>query len=138
MRMQLRSSLQRRGAYVVEFAVVIPIFFVFILALIEIGRGMMVTNLVHNAARAGAREGALSGKSDTEITAAVDKAMQNQGLSGRTVTVKVNNAVANASTAQSNDEITVIVSVPVAQNTWLPGAGRIKGNLVGRYTLTRE
>jgi Flp pilus assembly protein TadG len=135
---QRRPRAFRHGASVVEFAIVIPIFFLFILALIEIGRGMMVTNLVHNAARAGCREGILPNKADNDITTAVDAALSGQGLKGRTITIKVNDTVANASTAQSKDEVTVVVSVPVTQNTWLPFAGSITGNLVGQYTLTRE
>src|SRR5579884_3784762 len=52
-----RSPVLRRGATAVEFALVAPVFFMFILGLIELGRGMMVQSLLENAARAGVRTG---------------------------------------------------------------------------------
>ena len=45
----------RRAATAVEFAVVAPVFFLFVLGFIELGRGYMVQHLMTNAARQGCR-----------------------------------------------------------------------------------
>jgi Flp pilus assembly protein TadG len=132
------SRRRRRGTTTVEFAFVVPLFFLFVLVLIEFGRGMMVTNLLHNAAREGCRQGILGNKSDSDITAAVDNALKNQGISDRTITITVNNKKADASTANSGDEITVVVTAPVAKVTWLPVPQHLAGNLTARFTANRE
>ena len=129
---------RRAGVTTLEFAIVIPIFFLFILGLVEMGRGMMVTNLLTHAARTGCREGVLPNKANSDISAAVSQALSNQGVTGAVVTVKVNNATKDASTAQAKDEITVIVTAPVGKNTWLPVTRWLNGNLTGQYTLIRE
>lgn len=122
----------------VEFAVVVPVFFLFVFGIIEIGRGLMVTHLLTNAARAGCREGVLEKKSTADITAAVNAVLNGQGLSGTSISVTVNDKSADASTAVSQDEITVVVTVPVANVTWLPGGGYLNGKLTGQYNLRRE
>ncbi len=129
---------RRQGAAVVELAVVIPVFFLFVFGLIEIARGMMTTHLLANAARAGCRQGILQNKSTSNITSTVDSLLSAQGIRGASTTVKVNGAVADASTAKSNDDITVVVSVPVANITWVPVSRFLTGNITGQYTLRRE
>lgn len=129
----------RRGAATVEFAVVIPVFFVFILAMIEFGRGLMVTNSLQNAARAACRFGVPGGVSTSEIKDAATTALANQGVNHVSITVQVQGSTStDAKDAVSNDRITVIVSAPIASNTWLPGANFVKGSLSGRFTLPRE
>jgi hypothetical protein len=61
-----------------------------------------------------------------------------QGIKGEVATVQVNDNTADAATARAGDEITVVVTVPVASVTWLPGAQFLKGSMGGRYTLRRE
>lgn len=128
----------RAGVTAVEFAFVFPVFVIFVLGLIEIGRGFMVTHELTSAARNGCRVGVLQGKSNTDIQAVVDAALKALGVSGYTTTVKVNDVVANASTAVSNDQIQVTITVPVANITWLPGAQYLRGNLYGQFNLRRE
>src|SRR5690348_6352264 len=60
----------RRGATVVEAAVVISIFVLFILGLFEYGRFVMLQNLVINATREGCRY-AVAHSSDANAQAAV-------------------------------------------------------------------
>jgi Flp pilus assembly protein TadG len=129
---------KRRGAHLVEFALVAPVFFVFVLAMIDIGRGMMVSSLLSSAARAGCRTGVLPGKSDTDVQAAVAQALNGQGIPGTTTTVKVNGTVANASTAQTKDLITVTVTVPLSNVAWLPMSEFVNGTLGGQFSLERE
>src|SRR5688572_25123892 len=71
-RSPFRPCQARTGAHIVEFAVVVPVFLAFIFGLIEIGRGMMVSSLMSNAARAGCRAGIIPGSSNSSVTTAVD------------------------------------------------------------------
>src|SRR6266850_5882651 len=77
------SRLGRRphGAAAVEFAVVAPLLFlVVILPTFEFGRGLMVAELVTNAARSGCRVGILPGNSNSSITSAVNTSLTEQGI----------------------------------------------------------
>ncbi len=56
----------RRGTTTVEAAFVLPIFFFFIFALIEIGHAQMVMNVLNSACRSGARLGSTEGTSTSE------------------------------------------------------------------------
>lgn len=130
--------MKRPGTTVVEFAVVISAFMVLVLGMVEFGRGFMVIHLLTNAARAGCRQGVLEGQSTATITTAVNARLTGAGIQGATTSVQVNGVVADASTALANDDITVVVSVPVASVTWLPVDRFLTGNLTGQYTLRRE
>lgn len=137
-RCQPRRS-RRFGVTTVEFAVVAPVFFLFILGLIEVGRAIMVCHQLNHAARTGCRAGVLQGTSTSSIKSTTDTELSEQGVKGGTVTVAVNgSASTDASSAASNDEITVSVTVPVSAITWLPFARFLTGNLSGQYSLRRE
>jgi Flp pilus assembly protein TadG len=121
-----------------EFALTAPILFLMIFGIIEIGRGFMAMHLLENAARTGCRQGVLSGTSSAQITTAVTNTLTPQGITGASVSVQVNDASADASSATTGDKITVVVSVPVSNFTWVPGGSYLKGNLAGRFSLPRE
>jgi Flp pilus assembly protein TadG len=133
-----RNSSGRRGTTVLEFAFVGPIVLLLFFGLLELGRGLMVAHLVTNAARAGCRTGIIEGTSNSSIRFAVNKNLRSVGLPNGTVTVEVNDVVADAVIAQANDEITVIVSIPSASISWAPFQRYLSGALSGQYTLRRE
>src|SRR5207247_1171769 len=91
----------RAGINVVEFAVVVPIFFLFVFGIIEIARGFMTQHLLTNAARAGCRLGILNGKTTDDIKTAVNTVLAGQTIGGFAVTVTVNGKAVDASTAAS-------------------------------------
>jgi Flp pilus assembly protein TadG len=128
----------RQGAAILEFALVAPLVFLFVLSMIELGRGLMVTHILTKAARQGCRVGIIEGKSTSDITTAVNSALTGVGISGDAVSVQVNDGVADASSANAGDEITVVVTVPVSKVTWVPVTNYLSGNLMGQYTLRRE
>jgi Flp pilus assembly protein TadG len=133
-----RQRAGRRGAQLVEFAVIASVLFLFILGLIEVGRGIMVQHLLTNAARQGCRVGTLEGKANADVTAAVINALNGQNINAETLTVQVNDGTTDVATANPGDEITVIVSVPVGSVSWVPGTNFLTGSITGRYTLRRE
>lgn len=136
--MRVRCHARRSGAALVEFALVLPLFLLFVLALVEIGRGMMVTSLLTNAARSGCRAGVLSSAKNADVESAVSGRIKNMGLASPTVTITVNGAAKDVSAAQARDEIRVTVVVAYADVTWLPFTKWVSGNLVGQFTLPHE
>ena len=129
----------RPAAAIVEFALIAPLLFTLILGIIEFGRAMMVLDLLNNAARAGCRVGVLGGSDNTAITSAVTTSLSASGVSGSTVTVKVNSTTANASTAVTGDAVTVTVSIPIASVTWVPKLQFLSGTtLTANVTMRRE
>ena len=56
-----KISDSRGGAAIVEVAMTLPIFFLVVFAIIEFGRAMMVSQLLTNAAREGARKAGYQG-----------------------------------------------------------------------------
>jgi Flp pilus assembly protein TadG len=133
-----RKSVVRRGAQAVEFAVIASVMFVFVLGLIEVGRGIMVQHLLTNAARQGCRVGSIEGKSNSDVAAAVINALSGQNINAQVLTVQVNDGSADVATAKPGDEVTVLVSIPVGSVSWVPGTNFLSGSITGRYTLRRE
>jgi Flp pilus assembly protein TadG len=133
-----QAKLSRKGAAATEFALVALTFFTVIMGIFELGRALMVRHLLTNAARQACRVGVLQGKSSSQISAVAVNALTAQGINGDTVTVQVNDATTDASTAPSGAEITVIVSIPMSSVSWLPSSSYVINNLSGQYTLRRE
>jgi Flp pilus assembly protein TadG len=133
-----RTAFRRIGATTVEFAVISPVIFLFVFGLIELARGIMVMHLLTNAARNGCRVGIIEGKSNQDITTAVNNTLTATGISGDSITVYVNDNNGDTVNAQPGDEVTVRVLVPVANVSWVPVPNYLIGNLQGKYTLRRE
>jgi Flp pilus assembly protein TadG len=134
-----RLGAARRGTAAVEFAVVAPLLFlVIVLPTFEFGRGLMVAELVTNAARSGCRIGILPGNSNSAVTSAVNTSLTSQGITGATTTIKVNGAATDVSGAAAGDTISVTVSVPYNSNSWIPGQFLAGVNISGSQTMRRE
>lgn len=67
-RLRTRScGAERRGTTIVETALVLPVFLLFVLALVEFGHALMVKNVLRSACRAGARLGSTEGQSTSSV-----------------------------------------------------------------------
>ena len=77
----------RRGATLVEFAIVAPVLFLFILGMAEFGRMVMVQQILTNASREGARRAILEHAAASEVETFVGDYLANTSVSGATVTV---------------------------------------------------
>jgi Flp pilus assembly protein TadG len=130
------SRIGRKGAVLVEFGIVLPVFILLILGIIEFGRAYMVLHLLTDAARKACRSAAVKGSSTSTITASTTSLLTSESVSGATLTVKVKEVVADASSANSGDEITVIVSVPASSVSFV--GTFVSGNLTGQYSMLRE
>jgi Flp pilus assembly protein TadG len=106
----------RRGASAVEFALVAPIFFLLLFSLIEYGRMVMVQQLLTNAAREGARVGVLDGSTKTKVATAVNSYLTAAGIKTAATTVTPD----PPSSAAATSPVTVTVTVPFNDVSWLP------------------
>lgn len=132
---------KRRGVHLVEFAFVAPVLFALIIGIIELGRGLMVQQLLTEAARRGARSGVIEGTSSAKIKSAVTDYLGTVGVNGSNAGISVNDAPVDTVEAQNMPaytEITVLVSVPVSSCTWVPAGWFLSGTISGQFTMRRE
>lgn len=132
--------LVHRGVTSVEFAAVAPVFFLIVLGILEIGRACMVTELLTEASRRACRQGVIEGTSSSSIQQAAVNYLANVGINGESVNVYVNDVPAGSTNVQSMPaytEITVVVTVPIANAAWTP-IWFVPGNLSGQFTMRRE
>lgn len=135
-RIRRSRKTKRRGAAVIEFAVVAPIFFLFIIGLIEFGRVMMVQQILVQTSRDGARHAIVNGST---IETTRDLVQQQVASSSVTVERDAITVGPDPSTAGAGDQITVTVTVPFEDVTWLPGATWLNDlELSGSTTMRRE
>jgi len=126
---------KRRGAAVVEFAVVAPVFFLLVFGMIEYGRMVMVQQVITNASREGARTAVLDGATTAEVESTIESYLQSAGISGATVTVTPN----PPSNAGFGEPVTVTVEVGFDEVSWLPSPMFLGGqSLVAQTVMRRE
>jgi len=120
---------------VVEFAIVAPVFILLLFGIIEYGRMVMVQQVITNASREGARRAVLDGATTSEVETVVDDYMMSSAVNGATVTISPD----PPSTAGSGEPVSVTVSVPFSDVSWLP-APMFLGNtdLQARTVMRRE
>lgn len=124
----------RQGAAAVEFAVVAPLFFLLLFGMVEIGRAIMVQQVLTNASREGARLGVLDGTTTAEVTTAVNTYLQNAAVGVATVTV----SPSPPSSAGYGEPVTVTVSTPFNQESWLPSPIYLGGRTLSASTVMRR
>lgn len=124
----------RRAAAAVEFAVVAPVFFLLVLGMIEYGRMVMVQQVITNASREGARQAVLDGATTAEVTTVVNEYLTSGSISGATVTVTPN----PPTNAEFGDPVTVTVSIPFSQVSWLPSPMYLGGKTLTATTVMRR
>ena len=130
------SRLARRGVATVEFALLAPIFFMIIIGLIEIGRAIMVQEALTNASREGARvAGNDATMSASTVQAAVDGCLSNASISGATTTT----SPLPLSSVANGSPVTVTVSIPYGQVSWVPSSWFFKGqSLKAKSVMIRQ
>jgi Flp pilus assembly protein TadG len=86
--------------------------------MIEFGRAVMVQQIITNASREGARLAVLDGSTGTAVKTAVVNYMQRASI---TITSdKVTVTPTEPSAAGYGEPVTVAVSIPFSQVSWLP------------------
>ena len=117
------AARDRRGASVVEFALLAPVMFLFIFGIIEFGRLMMVQEAMTNAAREACREASLATTlSSTDVdTVARNVMLSVMATAANPSTVSVTVTPASLASISSGTPVTVVVQVNFSDIGWLPG-----------------
>jgi Flp pilus assembly protein TadG len=147
MKQLMNRRQNRRGAALVEMALVLPIFFGVVLGIVEFGRAMMVSQMVTNAAREGTRLAIIDGSTNTTVDTWVKDFLNdsiNVGASDVTVTITVVAAPGNddpnnqVGSAQARDLVTVHISVPFDKVSYVPGSYLNGKNLTAQSSMRHE
>jgi Flp pilus assembly protein TadG len=112
----------RHAVAAVEFAILAPFLFLLATGTFELARGIMVRQVLTDAVRKACRNGALPGRANSDITNDVNNILSDNVVptSAATITILVNGAAVDASTAVVKDKISVKVAVPFNKVAWTP------------------
>jgi Flp pilus assembly protein TadG len=107
-------------------AIVAPFLAAILLGSVELARGIMVKGILTDAARDGARLGALAVKgntivSNTNVIADINEILTDNGIDSTKVhiVIQVNGVVADVNTAKPGDQISVQVWMDYADAAWI-------------------
>jgi Flp pilus assembly protein TadG len=109
--------LRRRGAALVEFALVLPVLLLTLLGILELGRVLQVQQVLTNAAREGARHGAADAP-PAQVEQIVRRYLKNQGLTAVEPQASVTN-VTNETTPSGFPIYRVRVTLPASAVSWI-------------------
>jgi Flp pilus assembly protein TadG len=113
---RLSTKRQKRwGVAATEFAIVAPVFLLLVIGMVELGRALMVQQVLINASRVGARQAITLGATAGAVQSAVADYSASVAVPGVAVEVSPDPAAANA-----GDPITVTTSVAYSGVSWLP------------------
>lgn len=128
--MKSLHSSPRRGAAIVELALVLPVFFAVIFGIIEFGRAMMVSQMVTNSAREGVRLAIVDGTTNNDVETTIRDFLEGAaGVTPADVTVTIEVTPAQGNTdplnqlinAAPRDLVSVRVEVPFNRVSYIQG-----------------
>jgi Flp pilus assembly protein TadG len=123
----------RRGAAVAEFALVAPLFLLMVMGMIELGRALMVQQVLINASRVGARAAITAGATTSDVQQAVRDYAESVAVPGVSVAVSPNPA-----TAASGTMISVDTSVDFNQVSWMASPWFLNGKTLKADSRMRK
>ncbi|HEV3005564.1 MAG TPA: TadE/TadG family type IV pilus assembly protein [Pirellulales bacterium] len=130
-----RKRDSRRGAALVEFALVVPVLLLFLVGMIEVGRAIMVQQLITNASREGARVAGYESTTQTSsVTSAVNTYLSNVNINGATTTVSPDPPTG----ASDGQQVSVSVSVPYKTVSWVPSPFFLGGSTLKATSVMRR
>ena len=119
----------RQGSAMIELAFVLPVFLTLVFGILEIGRIVMVSQLVTEASRVACRLAVLTGVTATDVASEATTFLTAGGIATSAVTVTITgqtvaggpiNQTINLATIQEGLAICVKVQVNYAQAAWIP------------------
>ncbi len=146
MRTGVRSgSGGRRGAVVIETAIVLPLFFALVLGMVEMARLGLAVQLLTSAAEAGCRVAVINGKTQTDVNNAVSAILTSGGIStssssyASTITTNpVYSTPANITLTHRGDSITLQLSIAYRDISWLTPQYLGSSTISSSATLSSE
>ena len=125
----------RVGAAVVEFAIVGPLMVMLTMGMMEVGRAVMVKQVMINASREGARLAILPSTNAADVISQVSSQLAASSINGTTVTINPP-SLANAAAGTA---VTVSISVNASQVSWVPNpAFTLNRTISASTTMRRE
>ena len=132
--MKRHAAPHRRGAATVEFALVVPVFFLLLFGTIEFSRMNMLRHSTASAAFEGARTAIVQGATADDVRTRATAILGAVGVTLAAEDVQVTPATLRNSTP----EVTVTVTVPLSDHFWITprflGAGIARSS----FTLQRD
>ena len=110
-----------------------PIFFLMVIGIIEIGRAMMVQQVLINASRVGARRAVMLSSDEQSVIDAVTEYAAGVGVNGVEASVSPNPA-----TAAAGEPVTVNVTIGFEQVSWLPAPWIMGGRDLSSSSVMRK
>ncbi len=104
----------RSGATIVEMAVVVPVFAVFLAAIMEFGHAFLVVGTLNAAAKQAARFGAVDGITTAEVTARVNEILDSAFDASQTTVFVKDASVFDASSPPSNIDYTALPNIELS------------------------
>lgn len=129
-----RMSGVRRGASVVEFAVIAPLLFAVLLGMIEFGRLMMVQQAMVSTAREACRTAVLPGTTRQDVVDRAAASLAAAGISRYTITLRPD----PPSIASAGDPVTVTIQSAFNDVSWLPSPIYLRGRTIGASCVMRR
>lgn len=123
----------RRGNATVEFAVVAPIMILMVFGIIEFGRVMLAQQVLTNSSRVGARLASMPNQTSATVTQAAQEYADGASVPGVTVTI-----TPDPTSALAGDLVTVNVSVPFNDVSWLPSPFFMGGQVLEGESVMRK
>jgi Flp pilus assembly protein TadG len=139
----------RSGLAVVEFAFLAPVFVFMILGMIEVSRAIQVRQVLGDAARAACRNGMLRSATNDSITQNAKDILDDyldtntsdtvKPSTNATITILLNGASGNVSSAKKGDVVTVKVSIAASNISWVtPRYITSTTNIIQTVTMIRQ
>ena len=122
----------RSGAVVVEFAICVPILFLFFFAALEFSRVNMIRQTIENATYEGSRRGIVPGATAADCRNAAQLVLNTVSTNDATITVTPSVITPDTS------KVTVTISVPVDSNSWITPLFFENKTLTNSMTMRRE
>ncbi len=123
---KFRRKSNRPGAAAVEFALVAPLFLVFLFGTIEMGRLALARNVLANASREAARFAIIEGATEGSVIELAEHYASIGTVEGVTATVTYSGSTAS-----------VRVSIPFNEISWLPGSWFLRDQTLAATTTMR-
>ncbi|MEL6108973.1 MAG: TadE/TadG family type IV pilus assembly protein [Planctomycetota bacterium] len=104
---------RRKGATLVEFAVVLPIIFVLFFSIVSVSRVLLLQHTADTAAYEAARAAMVPGATSTEAILEAQNLLDAADINSASIVVDP------SSITQETAFVTVTVEIPVEQNSWV-------------------
>jgi Flp pilus assembly protein TadG len=131
--MTMRKRPTKRGQSLVEFALILPIFLLFLFGIIDLGRGVYAYNTIQNAAREAVRV-AIVDQNEDVILAKAQKHAVGLGLTDSNITLSF--LQPDTMTTPCNTPIAISCEVEILVDYQFTPATPIIGNIIGAIDMS--